>query len=268
MARRFTTTEKWKKSFMRNLDGKFKLLWLYIMDDCDHAGIWHVDLEVAELRLGFSFDIKEVKQAFGAELKEVAPLVYYFPEFIIEQYGGLGCLNSSNKVHKSVLKILSNYKIDGLIEKEEIKPLPSPFQGAKDKDKDKDKDKATKGGVGEKLNEFGGISPEEMETALQGASWREWLMMWLHNHKGVMISTKDLEEKVQEFLFLAKGSPEEYSHANAKSCQNHLRNWIKFNVDTSKKKESNDFFEGMSPNAIKSMKALGIDEKGFKKNKA
>jgi hypothetical protein len=35
------------------------------------------------------------------------------------------------------------------LEREGVKPLPSPFQGAKDKDKDKDKDKEKEGGAGE-----------------------------------------------------------------------------------------------------------------------
>ena len=52
MAKRFTDTEKWKKPFIRGLQGAYKLLWLYICDDCDHAGIWQVDIEVAQIRIG------------------------------------------------------------------------------------------------------------------------------------------------------------------------------------------------------------------------
>ena len=39
MAKRFTDTDKWKKGFIRNLPTKYKLLWLYILDDCNHAGV-------------------------------------------------------------------------------------------------------------------------------------------------------------------------------------------------------------------------------------
>lgn len=52
MSKRFTDTEKWKKNFIRGLQGPYKLLWLYLLDDCDHAGIWHVDMEVAQIRIG------------------------------------------------------------------------------------------------------------------------------------------------------------------------------------------------------------------------
>ena len=47
MAKRFTDTDKWKKGFIRNLPAKYKLLWLYILDDCNHAGVWETDFEVA-----------------------------------------------------------------------------------------------------------------------------------------------------------------------------------------------------------------------------
>ena len=43
MAKRFTDTDKWKKGFMKSLSTKYKLLWLYIVDDCNHAGIKGVD---------------------------------------------------------------------------------------------------------------------------------------------------------------------------------------------------------------------------------
>ena len=51
MAKRFTDTEKWKKGFVRNLPPAYKLLWLYMLDDCDNAGVWQVEVEVASIRL-------------------------------------------------------------------------------------------------------------------------------------------------------------------------------------------------------------------------
>ena len=35
MAKRFTDTDKWKKGFIKRLPAKYKLLWLYILDDCN-----------------------------------------------------------------------------------------------------------------------------------------------------------------------------------------------------------------------------------------
>ena len=52
MAKRFTDTNKYKKPFIRGLQGAYKLLWDYLYHDCDHAGIWIVDFDIAQVYLG------------------------------------------------------------------------------------------------------------------------------------------------------------------------------------------------------------------------
>ncbi len=68
MAKRFTDTDKWKKPFLRGLDGAYKLLWFYILDDCDMAGIWQVDFEVARIRTGQQFDYESAINLNGSYL--------------------------------------------------------------------------------------------------------------------------------------------------------------------------------------------------------
>ena len=68
MAKRFTDTEKWKKPFIRGLQGAYKLLWLYICDDCDHAGIWQVDIDVAQIRIGEKIDLNEAIKSFDEKI--------------------------------------------------------------------------------------------------------------------------------------------------------------------------------------------------------
>ena len=129
MAKRFTDTDKWKKPFIRGLEAPYKLLWFYILDDCDHAGIWIVDLEIASIRCGHTFNEKDVLKIFNGQVDVVRKgEIWFIRDFIDFQYG---TLNPENRAHKSVLDRLKKYK---------IKPLISPLQGAKDKDKDKDKD--------------------------------------------------------------------------------------------------------------------------------
>jgi len=55
MAKRFTDTDKWKKTFIRTMKAPYKLLWLYILDECDHAGIWQVDFDVDEIKNLYKF---------------------------------------------------------------------------------------------------------------------------------------------------------------------------------------------------------------------
>jgi hypothetical protein len=136
MAKRLTDTDKWKKPFLRGLDAPCKLLWFYICDDCDHAGIWHVDLEVAQIRTGEKIDEAKAIEMLGKKIVVFDDgKKWFIPSFIEFQYPG--GLNAGNKVHDSVIQILNKYNLlEGLDE-----GYPSPFQGAKDKDTDKDTDK-------------------------------------------------------------------------------------------------------------------------------
>jgi hypothetical protein len=129
MAKRFTDTDKWKKPFIRSLEAPYKLLWFYILDDCDHAGIWQADFEVASIRIGFLITEKDMMKHFGEKIQKIGPAKFFIPDFIFFQYG---TLNDKNRLHLSVIQLL---------EKNKIKPLGSPLEGAKYKDKDKEQDK-------------------------------------------------------------------------------------------------------------------------------
>ena len=140
MAKRFTDTEKWKKPFIRLLKAPYKLLWLYICDDCDHSGIWQVDIEVAEIRIGEKLDYNKAIIFFN---DKIIPLdngaKWFIPSFIEFQYPS--GLSENNKAHTGIIKNLERYKN----EIENYKPLESPLQGDKVmvmvKDKVMDKDK-------------------------------------------------------------------------------------------------------------------------------
>lgn len=130
MAKRFTDTGKWKKDFIKSLPVKMKLLWFYILDDCDHAGIWEVDLDVASLRIGETITYEEAFAALGSKIRVISKMKWFVEDFIFFQYGDL---KETNNMHRSVIAVLKKYNIDL------NKPLSSPSQGAKDKEKEKDK---------------------------------------------------------------------------------------------------------------------------------
>jgi len=134
MGKRFTDTEKWKKPFIRALKAPYKLLWLYICDDCDHAGIWQVDMEVAQIRIGEQISEEEAIENFGEKIILIDNGTKWFiPSFIEFQYPG--GLSEKNNAHVGIIKILDKYK-------NQFKPLTSPSNapksGAMDMDKDKD----------------------------------------------------------------------------------------------------------------------------------
>lgn len=109
MAKRFTDTDKWKKPFIRSLDAPYKLLWFYILDDCDHAGIWQVDFEVASIRTGQKLDEKTALKIFSERIEIFdGGAKWFIKDFVFFQYGEL---NSKNRLHQSVINILTKHKV-------------------------------------------------------------------------------------------------------------------------------------------------------------
>ena len=101
MAKRFTDTDKWKKGFMRSLPAKYKLLWLYMLDDCNHAGVWETDFEVASIRIGSKISEKDAAKVFARNK-------WFIPKFIDFQYG---TLNENSRPHQAVIKLLDKYDV-------------------------------------------------------------------------------------------------------------------------------------------------------------
>jgi len=138
MGKRFTDTNKYKKPFIRGLQGAYKLLWDYLYHDCDHAGIWIVDFDIAQVYLGADMPVNraDALKYFNKDEKRIIEIdngsKWFIAPFIEFQYGEL---NEQNRAHNSVIQILKKYKLY------KNKPLASPFKGAMDMDKDKDKDK-------------------------------------------------------------------------------------------------------------------------------
>lgn len=127
MAKRMTDTDKWKKRFVRELSPQHKLLWFYILDDCNHAGIWDVDLEVASIRVGFDLSHDNLPSSFGEKVISFDNGDKWFiPEFIDFQYGEL---NPNSNVHKSVIALLDKYNLQGY-----VKGLQGVQSTLKDKD--------------------------------------------------------------------------------------------------------------------------------------
>ncbi len=109
MPKRFTDTDKWKKPFIRSLEGPYKLLWFYIIDDCDHAGIWQVDFEVAKIRTGEDFSETEAIKLFGDRVEVFHDgSKWFLKDFISFQYGEL---NEKNRLHLSVINILKKNEV-------------------------------------------------------------------------------------------------------------------------------------------------------------
>jgi hypothetical protein len=136
MAKRFTDTSKWKKEFIKGLSAKHKLLWFYILDDCDHAGIWEVDFEVAALRIGEELEYNEAFKALGEQITPIGKNRWWIKDFVLFQYG---MLTPKNKMYRPVMDILQRYglSLEYSYDAPSI-PHKSTIDGGKVKDKEKD----------------------------------------------------------------------------------------------------------------------------------
>lgn len=163
MAKRFTDSNKYDKPFFRSLPGAYKLLWDFLYHDCDSCGIWIVDFEVAQIKVGRDMPIDQHKalELFNADEARIIPIDqgkrWFLPGFIEFQYREL---SSTNPAHRPVISALKKYDLlasDGSITRtteapyiKSKKPLGSPLEGAKEKEKDKVMEKVLEkeGGVG------------------------------------------------------------------------------------------------------------------------
>ena len=136
MAKRFTDTQKWQKSWYMDLTAEEKLLWVYMTDSCDHAGIWEVNWKLTSFMVGFQ--VARLPKAFEKQVKVINNNKYWLKDFIKFQYG---TLNPNVNAHKSAInKLEENNICVSTLEQ----PLSNTWARVKDKDKDKVKDKVKK----------------------------------------------------------------------------------------------------------------------------
>ena len=126
MAKRFTDTTKWNEDWFLDLSNSHKLFWIYVCDNCDHAGIFKPNKIMFELLVGEKIDIVEFFTIVNQEKVRILELNngrWYITGFISFQYGGN--LNENNRVHKSILALLIKNEITWVDEGKPKLELPN-----------------------------------------------------------------------------------------------------------------------------------------------
>ena len=112
MAKRFIDTNIFSDDWFMDLSKDSKLLYIYLITNCDHAGIFKLNTKLVK----FQTDIKDLVKCFKELSKclitigEQYPNTYFLPKFIKFQYPNFP--NSRVKQQESALKILDSYNID------------------------------------------------------------------------------------------------------------------------------------------------------------
>ena len=233
MAKRFTDTGKWKKKWIRELDPKYKLFWFYLLDNCDHAGVFDADIASASFHIGLKYSEKEILDTFNRKIIILKKDKWFIPKFVEYQYGEL---NENNRAHLSVIKILKKYKLLGA-----SKGLNKVLNGDKDQDKDKVKDKKNDQIKKINLSELKDQFPNK-NVELEFAKWNDYMLSkgktyknysaafrnWLRNNQ---FTAKNIETFAKQFkktptgLFIAycekckkQHYPSDYQLKQSSSC--------------------------------------------------
>jgi hypothetical protein len=97
MAKRFTDNTKWNDNWFSNLTNEQKLVWIYILDTCNHAGIWEKNLKVLNFHIGRTFVEDELNYVFAGKYIEINAK-WFIPNFIKHQYGKTFLTSGNNAV--------------------------------------------------------------------------------------------------------------------------------------------------------------------------
>jgi hypothetical protein len=162
MAKRFHETDVWSQDWFMEMPIEYRVFWFWILDKCNHAGIWKPNKKMFELVNALSVDLDEALSFFNAAKERVMVTSkgnWFLTDFFVFQYGTT--FNSANRMHNSIQCLMNQddiklSSIRGLLEvKERIKtPQLEGNDTLKDKDKDKDIILIVKeGGVGETKDE-------------------------------------------------------------------------------------------------------------------
>ena len=119
MAKRFTDSRKWDDDWFLGLPSHYKLLWLYMLDKCDHAGFFKPNLKLANFCIDFDFKKEDIFKWFGERIKVIGDK-WFLPKYIAFQYG---YLTLKNNMYKPVIKLLQDNG-KGL-----TSPFVAPYKG-------------------------------------------------------------------------------------------------------------------------------------------
>ena len=130
MAKRLTDTEKWNDDWYISLCNDYRIIWQWLLDNCNHAGICKRSMRLLNLMCNTSVTEEILIEKMEGRVI-VAGNDWFIPKFLKFQYDNL---TSNRPVVLSVVK--------ELIKNDLIKLIPESFGNdyliIKDKSKDKD----------------------------------------------------------------------------------------------------------------------------------
>lgn len=110
MAKRFTDTDKWKDEWYTELSSDYKIIWQYLLDTCDNAGIYKRNIKLLNYYCNTNVSAEEILKVFNKRVSQLADDKWLINKFCVYQYGN-DFLESTNKAVLSAVKILEQNNI-------------------------------------------------------------------------------------------------------------------------------------------------------------
>lgn len=107
MAKRFIGTDIWGQDWFLDMPNEYKLFWNYILCECDHAGLYKVNVKTFGRMIESKINPDTALIFFNVEkcrVRVITPSLWFIEDFITFQYGAQ--LNSANRMHNSILRLL------------------------------------------------------------------------------------------------------------------------------------------------------------------
>jgi hypothetical protein len=126
MAKRFTDTDKWKDEWYTELSTDYKVIWQYLLDTCDNAGIYKRNIKLLNYYCNTNVSDKDILNVFKLRVTPISDEKWIINKFCVFQYGA-DFLESKNKAVISVVnKLIENNLYQSSTNTLSI-PYPSPI---------------------------------------------------------------------------------------------------------------------------------------------
>lgn len=112
--KRFTDIFKWNQVWFRELSPNGKLLFLFLVDECDAAGVWEIDLKMTQFKTGISIpDIQNLIEELimtGRLQRILTGDKLWLTKFILFQYPK--GLKEDYNPHKPIFESIVKHQLD------------------------------------------------------------------------------------------------------------------------------------------------------------
>jgi len=107
MAHRHSDTEIWRQKWFRKLSKDAKLFWYYVKDNCDNAGVWHIDEELLDFQAGVA-DLKKVMSELKGRMGFLTDDKIIIKGFIEYHWG---VITRTHKMKNNIISLLNTHHI-------------------------------------------------------------------------------------------------------------------------------------------------------------